>query len=109
MYANWGKMKNINLDEIKNYVRDHISEFHKARLDSLESLILVEELKHKNFDFYKSIDLLTSGMIVRRCIEAHIYSNEENPHSTSIIQKTDKTHDFDLKTHGFCQVSFSPF
>jgi len=42
-------------------------------------------------------------------IENNLWANQYYPHSTSIIQKTDKTHDFDLKSHGFCQVSFSPF
>ena len=32
-----------------------------------------------------------------------------DPHSTSINQKIDKNHDFDLKTHKFYQACFSPF
>jgi hypothetical protein len=70
-------MNELNLCDVQEYVRDHISEFHKSKLDGLNTLKLDKILKRKNPYLYKAKNMLTSEMIVRSCIDAHISSNEE--------------------------------
>lgn len=70
-------MNPLNLDDVKAYVNDNISEFHNQRLQCLDSLKLREVLKRKNPYLYRAKNMLTSNEIVRGVIDAHISSNEE--------------------------------
>jgi Type II restriction endonuclease EcoO109I len=75
-----GKGKDMNemrISEVQDYVHEHICEFHHAKLDGLNVLRLDSILKRKNPYLYKAKNMLTSEMIVRSCIDAHISSNEE--------------------------------
>ena len=70
-------MNELNLTDVQGYVHDHIKEFHQTKLDGLNSLKLTSILSRKNPYLYKAKNMLTSEMIVRSCIDAHISSNEE--------------------------------
>jgi hypothetical protein len=67
----------LNIADIQGYVQDHICEFHHAKLEGLNALKLAIILSRKNPYLYKAKNMLTSEMIVRSCIDAHISSNEE--------------------------------
>ncbi len=70
-------MEALNIDSIKQYVNDHIGEFHYKRFQSLEKLALLAVLKRKNPYLYKAKNVLTSEAIVQGIVDAHISSNEE--------------------------------
>ena len=70
-------MNEINLDDVRKYVNEHIGEFHRQRLDGLDKLKLLDVLKRKNPYLYKAKHMLTSETIVRGIVDAHISSNEE--------------------------------
>jgi hypothetical protein len=70
-------MNNLDLKEFATYVENSLVRFHHARLAILEKLILVNLLRNNDFEFMHSIKLLTSGLIINRCIEHHIYLTEK--------------------------------
>jgi hypothetical protein len=70
-------MNELKMDDVREYVHEHIREFHKAKLAGLDKLKLNDILSRKNPYLYRAKNILTSEMIVRSCIEAHISSNEE--------------------------------
>jgi len=70
-------MNEINPELIQRYVEQHIGEFHQGRIDSLNSLKLADVLKRKNPYLFRAKNMLTSEMIVRGFIDAHVSSNEE--------------------------------
>ncbi len=70
-------MEKLNLNDVKNYVEENISNFHKQRLDSLNKLNLTKILKRKNPYLFKAKNVLTSEQIVKGILDAHISSNEE--------------------------------
>ena len=71
------RMNELNPDLIRDYVEKHIGEFHEGRIASLNSLRLSDVLKRKNPYLFKAKNMVTSEMIVRGFIDAHISSNEE--------------------------------
>jgi hypothetical protein len=70
-------MKNININDLKIYVEQHIGSFHKSRLDSLKKLKLQEMLKRKNPYLYKAKNILVSGDLVTILLDAYLSSQEE--------------------------------
>jgi hypothetical protein len=64
-------------DLIQSYVQQHIGEFHKERIESLNSLKLTDVLKRKNPYLFRAKNMVTSETIVRGFVDAHISSNEE--------------------------------
>lgn len=70
-------MNELKISNVQEYVHEHICEFHHAKLEGLNSLKLANILSRKNPYLYKAKNMLTSEMIVRSCIDAHISSNEE--------------------------------
>lgn len=70
-------MKQLNLNDVKQYVEENISTFHEKRIASLEKLKLNEVLRAKNPYLYRAKYLLTAEQIVRSLTDAHISSNEE--------------------------------
>lgn len=70
-------MKSINLNDVKNYVEDHIGVFHIKRIQSLDNLMLKKVIERKNPYLFKAKYLLTSEQIIKSLVEAHISSNEE--------------------------------
>lgn len=70
-------MNELKISDVQQYVHEHIKEFHQAKLEGLDRLRLNDILSRKNPYLYRAKNMLTSEMIVRSCIEAHISSNEE--------------------------------
>ena len=70
-------MNQLKINDVQKYVNANIQDFHKSKLDGLEKLKLTDILSRKNPYLYKAKNILTSEMIVRSLIEAHISSNEE--------------------------------
>lgn len=70
-------MKQLDLADVKQYVTDNISTFHKKRLDSLNRLDLAKILRRKNPYLFKVKYLLTAEQIVRGFTDAHVSSSEE--------------------------------
>jgi len=70
-------MNEVKPELIRDYVEMHIGEFHEGRIASLNSLKLENVLKRKNPYLFKAKHMVTSEMIVRGFIDAHISSNEE--------------------------------
>jgi hypothetical protein len=70
-------MKQLNLQDVTQYVESNITVFHEKRIKSLDSLQLSKVLKRKNTYLFKAKHTLTSEQIVRGIVDAHISSNEE--------------------------------
>ncbi len=72
-------MKNlkINQKDIKEYVAENIGSFHTARLNSLSKLELKKILLRKNPYLFKAKNILTSEVLVRQLLDAHLSSQEE--------------------------------
>ena len=70
-------MKNLNLQDVIQYVEQHIGTFHQKRIQSLDELKLSKVLKRKNPYLFKAKYVLTTEQIVKGVVDAHISSNEE--------------------------------
>lgn len=73
----WLKMNELKLEIVEAYVQEHISDFHKDRINSLNSLKLSKVLQRKNPYLFKAKNMLTSETIIRALVDAHISSSEE--------------------------------
>ncbi len=69
-------MKPLNLDEVREYVSEHIVDFHQRRINSLEALTL-ERLLNKNPYLFKAKNITTAGELVAELLEAFLSSSEE--------------------------------
>jgi len=65
------------LESISNYVKEHISEFHQARISKLEKLNLKDLLKSKNPYLYRAKNLNTPSKVVESIASAYMSSAEE--------------------------------
>jgi len=70
-------MKKLKMQDVTQYVENNIGTFHEKRIQSLDSLKLVNVLKRKNPYLFKAKYVLTADEIVRGIVDAHISSNEE--------------------------------
>lgn len=70
-------MDKLNLEDVKQYVRDNIGVFHSKRIERLGGLKLRKVLKRKNPYLFKAKYILTSEELVRGIVDAHLSSNEE--------------------------------
>lgn len=70
-------MKKLKHRDVIAYVEKNIGTFHEKRIDRLEALSLPTVLGRKNPYLFKAKNLLTSGEIVERLLEAQISSSEE--------------------------------
>lgn len=70
-------MKKLKMQDVTQYVENNIGTFHEKRIQSLDSLKLVDVLKRKNPYLFKAKYVLTADQIVRGIVDAHISSNEE--------------------------------
>ena len=69
-------MNVLNLDDVKDYVNDHVVDFHRRRIKSLEELRL-EKLLTKNPYLFKAKNLRTPELLVRDLLSAFLSSSEE--------------------------------
>ena len=70
-------MNQLNLQDVKQYVEEHIGTFHNKRIERLNKLKLKTVLKKKNPYLFKAKHILTAGEIVKGIADAFISSNEE--------------------------------
>lgn len=70
-------MKKLNLKDVTLYVEQNIGTFHHKRIQSLDSLKLVQVLRRKNPYLFKAKYVLTAEQIIKGLVDAHISSNEE--------------------------------
>ena len=70
-------MNELNLQDVVQYVGQHIATFHQKRIQSLDKLELSEVLMRKNPYLFKAKYSLTAEQIVKSLVDAHISSNEE--------------------------------
>ena len=70
-------MKNLNLNDVMQYVENNIGVFHEKRIQSLDNLRLSKILKRKNPYLYKAKNVLTADEIIRSIVDAHLSSSEE--------------------------------
>ena len=69
-------MNVLNLDDVKEYVNDHVVDFHRRRIKSLEELRL-EKLLTKNPYLFKAKNLRTPELLVRDLLSAFLSSSAE--------------------------------
>lgn len=65
------------MTEVSLYVEEHIGDFHKSKIKSLEKLSLKQVLKRKNPYLFKAKNIHTADTIIRGIVDAHISSSEE--------------------------------
>lgn len=71
-------MKELNMENIKNYVEDNIAIFHKKRLESVsKNLNLDTLLEHKNPYLFKAKNIFTAQALVKGFVDAFLQSQEE--------------------------------
>jgi hypothetical protein len=70
-------MKKLNLQKVSQYVENNIGEFHKKRLDKVNSIKLKEVLKSKNPYLFKAKNVTTASEIVEGILNAFLSSSEE--------------------------------
>lgn len=71
-------MNNINLEEVEKYVEEHISLFHKRRLEFVETKVKFEKiLEQKNPYLFKAKNILTAQDLVKGFLDAFLQSQEE--------------------------------
>ena len=70
-------MNKLDLNDVVKYVEENITNFHRKRISSLDSLQLSKVLKRKNPYLFKAKHFLTAEEIIRGLVDAHISSNEE--------------------------------
>lgn len=69
-------MKNLNLDDVRNYVNENIVDFHQRKLKSLEELKL-DKLLTKNPYLFRAKNLVTPQELVEDLLNAFLSSSEE--------------------------------
>jgi hypothetical protein len=67
----------IEIEEVREYVKDRIGDFHKGRLESLKNLKLIEILKRKNPYLFKAKNILQAHDLVEIILDAYLSSQEE--------------------------------
>lgn len=70
-------MKNLNLKDVMQYVKENIGIFHQKRIQRIDELKLKQVLKRKNPYLFKAKNVLTAEQIIRFLVDAHISSSEE--------------------------------
>lgn len=63
--------------KVAQFIRDAIPEFHRKRLESLNSLKLNHVLKRKNPYLYRAKNINTASELVTSIVDAHLSSREE--------------------------------
>lgn len=70
-------MNPLQINDVTQYVKENIGNFHQKRIDCLDSLKLKTVLKKKNPYLFKAKHLLTAEQIIKGLTDAFISSNEE--------------------------------
>ncbi|RJP55537.1 MAG: cytosolic protein [Anaerolineaceae bacterium] len=70
-------MKQINPNDVVNFVEKNIGDFHARRADSLRNLKLSQVLKRKNPYLFKAKNVNDAHDLVKLILDAHLSSQEE--------------------------------
>lgn len=70
-------MNKLNINDVIKYVEDNIGDFHKKRLDKVESIKLKDVLKAKNPYLFKAKNATSADEIIDGILSAFISSSEE--------------------------------
>jgi len=69
-------MNPLNLDDVREYVNNHIVDFHQRRVKSLEELTL-DKLLTKNPYLFRAKNLITPITLIQGLLDAFLSSSEE--------------------------------
>lgn len=67
----------INVEEVGEYIKQNIGNFHEGRIESLRRLKLNSVLKRKNPYLFRARNVLLAQDLVRILLNAHLSSQEE--------------------------------
>lgn len=70
-------MNSISLEEVKEFVNQHIGEFHKSRINKVKKIKLREILQKKNPYLFKAKNILTAQRLIESLLQAYLSSSEE--------------------------------
>ena len=70
-------MRQINLNDVVNFVEANIGEFHERRAESLRNLKLIQVLRRKNPYLFKAKNINDAHDLVKLILDAHLSSQEE--------------------------------
>ncbi len=70
-------MKQLNQNNVVEFVEANIGDFHKRRADSLQKLKLAKVLERKNPYLFRAKNLSTAQDLVKLLLDAHLSSQEE--------------------------------
>jgi len=70
-------MNSITQKEVKEFVNQHISEFHKSRINRVKKIKLREILQKKNPYLFKAKNVLTAQRLIESLLQAYLSSSEE--------------------------------
>lgn len=70
-------MSQLNLNEVNEFTKANIGEFHFRRAASLQSLKLIDVLKKKNPYLFKAKNIDDAHDLVKLFLDAHLSSQEE--------------------------------
>jgi hypothetical protein len=69
-------MNSIDIDALNQYVNEHVGEFHRRKITTLEGLSL-RKLLRKNPYLLKANNIITAEQLITALLEARISSSEE--------------------------------
>ena len=70
-------LKPIDLNEVRNWVEEHIVDFHESRLKSLEGVKLLDLLRRKNPYLFRAKGIVKAQDLVESLLNAKLSSSEE--------------------------------
>ena len=70
-------MTQLYLEDVREFVNEHIVEFHRSRLQSLENLALITLLKRKNPYLFRAKNIIRVQDLADNLLDAHLSSSEE--------------------------------
>lgn len=70
-------MKSISLEEVTEFVNEHIGGFHENRISRVKKVKLREVLQKKNPYLFKAKNILTAQTMIESLLQAYLSSSEE--------------------------------
>ncbi|MDR1469886.1 MAG: hypothetical protein LBT00_11390 [Spirochaetaceae bacterium] len=70
-------MIKLQINDVNEYVKNNIGEFHKKKLEKLKGLRLYDVLRRKNPYLFKAKNIMTASEIVKALADAFVSSSEE--------------------------------
>ncbi|MCL5035064.1 MAG: cytosolic protein [Bacteroidetes bacterium] len=70
-------MNAVSLEEVREFVGEHIGEFHKSRITRVQTVKLKDVLKKKNPYLFRAKNVLTAQDLIESLLQAYLSSSEE--------------------------------